>query len=408
MLLLNARPVTRIRLFKISPECVTCHEKDFLSTTSPNHQAINISTSCVECHTTQPGWRPAEFKQHDAQYFPIYSGAHNGAWDNCVDCHKDQSNYSIFTCITCHSNPETDNKHNSVLGYSYSSTACLACHPNGKADGTFNHNLTNFPLTGAHTTVECLSCHANGFTGTPTQCVACHTTDYNQSINPNHVNLGLSTDCVSCHTTAPNWTPAAFPNHNDFYVLNGAHAKIANECASCHQGEYNNTPTTCVGCHLQDYNQTDAPSHTALHFSMECASCHTENSWSPVTFDHNATNFPLTGAHATVECLSCHANGYAGTPTECQSCHTTDFNQTLNPKHQALGFSMDCATCHTTQPGWKPATLVNHNDYYVLSERMQSSRHNVQAVIMEIITTHPIPAPDAIFRTIIKPRIHPT
>ncbi len=352
---------------KTSPECITCHEANYLATTSPNHQAINISTSCVECHTTQPGWRPAEFKQHDALYFPIYSGAHNGVWDNCVDCHKDQSNYSVFTCITCHGNPETDNKHDSVLGYSYSSTACLACHPNGRADGTFNHNLTNFPLTGAHTTVECLSCHANGFTGTPTQCVACHTKDFNQSVNPNHINLGLSTDCISCHTTAPNWTPAAFPNHNDFYVLNGAHAKIANDCAACHQGEYSNTPTTCVGCHLQDYNQTDAPSHTALHFSMECASCHTEDSWSPVTFDHNATNFPLTGAHTTVECLSCHANGYAGTPTECQSCHTTDFNQTLNPKHQALGFSTDCATCHTTEPGWKPATLINHNDYYVLS-----------------------------------------
>ncbi|MEP6795247.1 MAG: hypothetical protein ABJB16_13035 [Saprospiraceae bacterium] len=499
----------------LSPECVTCHEADYLSTTSPNHQAINLSTSCTECHTTQLGWKPAEFKEHDVQYFPVYSGAHNGVWDKCVDCHKDPGNYSTFTCITCHRDPETSNIHGGVQGYSYNSTACLVCHPNGQADGLLNHDNTNFPLTGAHTSVECLSCHANGFAGTPTQCVACHTTDFNQSTNPNHTHLGLSTDCVICHTTAPNWTPAAFPNHNDYYVLSGAHATIANQCATCHQGNYNNTPSTCAGCHLQDYNQSTNPSHSTLHLSTDCATCHSENIWSPSSFnhdnvyvlhgahtvianqcaschqngvdntpttcvgchlqdfnqttdpshavlqfstdcvtchsenawapatfdhdekyfpiysgkhkgvwnqcvdchttpgnyveytcvtchanpetnnkhngisgyvynstaclachpngdalggfDHNTTSFPLTGAHTTVNCLQCHSNGYAGTPTECVACHNVDFNQSTNPNHAALGLSTNCVTCHTTAPGWNPATFNNHNDFYVLS-----------------------------------------
>ena len=77
---------------KISSECLSCHEADFKGTTNPNHQVANFSTSCTECHTTQPDWQPAQFKQHDAQYFPIYSGAHKGEWDKCVDCHTDQSN----------------------------------------------------------------------------------------------------------------------------------------------------------------------------------------------------------------------------------------------------------------------------------------------------------------------------
>jgi hypothetical protein len=427
---------------KISPECITCHETDYLATTNPNHQIANITTSCAECHTTQPGWKPAEFEQHDAQYFPIYSGSHEGEWAQCIDCHTDQSNYAVFTCITCHQNPETNEEHDGVQGYTYSNTACLACHPNGEADGAFDHDNTNFPLTGFHTTVDCNSCHANGYTGTPTACFACHEVDFNESTNPNHNTLGLSTDCVSCHTTAPDWNPALFANHNDYYVLNGAHAIIANQCATCHNGDYNNTPSTCIGCHLQDYNQTTEPSHVALQFSTECTMCHSEDAWVPATFDHdeayfpiysgshegewsnctdchttpgnfgeftcitchanpetnehhdgvpgyiynsqacfachpngegeggfdhNATNFPLTGAHTTVECLNCHANGFEGTPTECQACHTPDFNQTTNPNHPGLGFSMDCASCHTTEPGWSPATLVNHNDYYVLS-----------------------------------------
>jgi hypothetical protein len=427
---------------KISPECITCHEQDYLATTNPNHQVAGISTNCVECHTTQPDWKPADFREHDNLYFPIYSGAHKGTWDQCLACHTDPNNYTSFTCISCHANPDTDNEHSGVFGYSYNSTACLACHPNGEKEGSFNHDNTNFALTGAHTMVECLQCHSNGFTGTPTACFACHEPDFNQSTNPNHSSLGLSTDCVSCHTTDPEWNPASFDNHNEFYVLNGAHAIIANQCASCHNGDYNNTPSTCVGCHQEDYNQTTTPSHTALSFSTECSMCHNENAWVPSSFDHDGqyfpiysgshqgewadcidchttpgnfalftcvtchanpetteehtgvagylynsnaclachpngeadgafdhstTNFPLTGAHQTVDCFLCHVSGFEGTPTDCQSCHTPDFNQASNPNHNALGFSIDCATCHTTAPGWNPASLDNHNDYYVLS-----------------------------------------
>ncbi|MEP6793455.1 MAG: hypothetical protein ABJB16_03950, partial [Saprospiraceae bacterium] len=428
---------------KISPECITCHEADFKGTTSPNHQLANFSTACAECHTTKPGWKPADFREHDSQYFPIYSGAHNGQWDKCVDCHTDPGSFTAFTCITCHKNPETNNKHGGISGYSYNNTACLACHPDGKADGAFDHNNTNFPLTGAHTTLECLKCHANGFAGTPTECVACHSTDFQLTTNPNHTDIGLATDCATCHTTTPGWAPAKFPNHNDFYVLAGAHSTIANQCASCHQGNYNNTPNTCAGCHLQDYNQTTDPSHTALQFSTDCATCHSESAWTPATFDHdnqyfpiyggkhegvwdkcvdchtnpsnyseytcvtchanpetdnhhsgvsgysynsavclachpngenngsfdhNGTNFPLTGAHNTVECVRCHANGFAGTPTECISCHSTDFNQSVNPNHTSLGLSTECTTCHTTAPGWSPANFPNHNDFFVLTD----------------------------------------
>ncbi|HJW31052.1 MAG TPA: hypothetical protein VJ508_17620, partial [Saprospiraceae bacterium] len=344
---------------KISPECITCHETDYMSTAVPNHQSIGIGTDCITCHTTDPGWKPARYQQHDAQFFPIYHGTHSEAWSECTDCHTNPANFAEFTCVTCHSNPGTDNAHTNVLGYSYHSPACLACHPTGEKNDVFDHNNTNFALTGAHTTVECLSCHTNGFAGTPTDCNACHAKDFDQSLNPNHGQLGLTRDCASCHTTDPNWNPAKFDIHDQFYVLEGAHAKIKNDCNACHNGDYNNTPTTCVGCHQQDYDQSSNPSHTAGHFPTDCALCHNQASWAPTTFDHNTTSFPLLGAHATVNCQACHANGYQGTPTDCVACHQKDYDQSTNPPHAASQFPTDCKLCHT-ETAWAPATF-DHN-----------------------------------------------
>ncbi|MBK7407778.1 MAG: hypothetical protein IPJ40_06675 [Saprospirales bacterium] len=345
--------------------CVGCHLTDFNQTTDPDHQALQFSTDCATCHS-ESTWVPSTF-DHDGQYFPIFSGKHNGEWDQCSDCHTNPADYSIFTCITCHTNPQTNNQHDGVNGYSYNSPACLACHPTGSSDNIFDHNTTGFQLTGGHTSADCLECHDAGFQNTPSECVACHNPEFAQTANPNHNALGLSTDCASCHTTEPGWNPALFADHNSYYALNGAHAIIANECASCHNGDYNNTPNTCAGCHTDNYNQTTNPDHQAAQFPTDCASCHSENAWVPSTFDHNNTNFPLTGAHTSVDCIDCHTAGYQDTPTDCASCHTTNFDQTTNPDHNALGLSTDCAMCHTTAPDWMPAEFPVHNDYYPLN-----------------------------------------
>ncbi len=350
-------------------DCFACHQPDFQATISPDHEVANFTTDCAQCHTTDPDWVPALYLAHDGQYFPIYSGAHEGEWSECVDCHTNPSNYAEFTCISCHANPETDNVHNGVSGYVYENTACLACHPTGSSDGSFDHNATDFPLTGAHLTTDCIECHANGYQGTPTACEACHALDFQQTTNPNHTVLALPMDCAQCHTTDPGWTPATFDIHNDFYVLNGAHAQIANDCASCHNGDYNNTPNTCMGCHTADFNQTTDPNHSTNQFPTDCETCHSETAWVPSTFDHNAI-YPFTGAHVAVadDCVACHVGGnYSNTPNECAGCHTPDFNQSQNPSHTALNLPTDCAMCHTTDPDWSPAQFPIHDDFYVLN-----------------------------------------
>ena len=426
---------------KIPAECVTCHQPDYNSAVNPNHKALNFSTECNECHSLNPGWKPAEYRDHDSRSFPIYSGEHSGEWESCSDCHKNPANYGEFTCTDCHEHNKSDmdDEHGGVSGYEYNSLACFACHPTGSGEGSFDHNKSGFPLTGAHTTTSCTDCHTSGYTGTSNVCASCHTNSYNQTVNPNHIAAGISNDCAGCHTTNPGWKPATYPAHSN---LEGAHVPIANDCAACHNGNYSTLPKLCNDCHSDDYTQANNPSHTAAQFPVTCAECHTQSAWTPATFNHDGqyfpiysgkhngewdncsdchTNpadykvytctsschpkpemdsehqgvggylynspaclechpqgdaegafnhnisFPLTGGHENADCASCHANGYTNTPNTCISCHTPDFNQSANPNHTTLGISNDCAACHTTNPGWSPATFSTHNNYYVLA-----------------------------------------
>jgi hypothetical protein len=116
----------------VSPECVSCHQNDFNQTTNPNHQVLGFPTDCKLCHTTDIGWSPATFNDHDGLYFPIYSGKHQGTWSSCTECHTNSSNFSIFNCLGCHNDSgDLAGEHQDVSGYQYNSNACYTCHPDG-------------------------------------------------------------------------------------------------------------------------------------------------------------------------------------------------------------------------------------------------------------------------------------
>ncbi|MEI6455777.1 MAG: hypothetical protein WCO93_05770, partial [bacterium] len=238
----------------------------------------------------------------------------------------------------------------------------------GWKPATFAIHNNYYQLTGAHTTTDCNSCHPGGnYNNTPNACVGCHQTNYDQTTNPNHATLAFPATCQDCHTTNPGWKPATFALHNNYYPLTGAHTSIG--CNDCHPGgNYNNTPNTCVGCHQTNYNQSANPPHASLSFPTTCQDCHTTNpGWKPATFAIHNNYYPLTGAHTSVECNSCHAGGnYTNTPNACVGCHQTDYNQSANPPHVSLNFPTTCQDCHTTNPGWKPATFAIHDNYYVL------------------------------------------
>jgi LEA14-like dessication related protein len=346
--------------------CNGCHNADFTTATNPNHVTLNLSTDCISCHTTAPGWQPAQFAIHN-NFYPL-TGAH--ATVSCNECHIG-GNYTNTpnTCNGCHNADFTTATNPNHVALNLS-TDCISCHTTapGWAPASFANHNSIYPLTGAHTAVNCNECHINGnYSTTPTTCNGCHSSDYTTATNPNHVSLGLSTDCVSCHTTAPGWTPASFAIHNTIYPLTGAHVGV--NCNECHvNGNYSTTPTTCNGCHSSDYTSAANPNHVALNLSTDCVSCHTTApGWAPATFTVHNQYWQLTGAHTTVNCSECHIGGnYNNTPTDCNGCHNPDFNATTNPDHQVLNIPTTCVDCHTTNPGWTPATFAIHNNYFPL------------------------------------------
>lgn len=346
---------------QLSPDCFGCHSDDYAGTSTPNHTTMGFGTNCASCHNIN-GWQPATF-DHDGPYFPIYSGEHEGEWNSCSDCHTNPSNYAVFSCTGCHGKNETDGEHDDVGGYSYNSEACLHCHPDGSSQAAFNHNNSGFPLTGGHVNAPCLECHANGYAGTTKVCENCHMPDFNGSLNPNHQAINIPATCATCHTTAPGWAPATFPIHNNYYVITGAHTAIANNCAQCHNGNYINTPNTCIGCHQQDYNQATDPNHAGWNFSTVCLNCHTQNSWSPSTFNHDQQYFRIySGQHQGEwnSCSDCHVNSSNIAVFSCIDCHEHNQND-MDDEHSGVsGYSWNsnaCLNCHhwvePKQPGGK-------------------------------------------------------
>jgi hypothetical protein len=114
-------------------DCHACHAADYGGTSDPAHAAAGFPTTCATCHTTA-GWDGARMPDHDAAYFPIYSGRHQGRWTRCTDCHAQPSSFSVFSCLSCHGPVETASHHGGVAGYAYDSNLCLQCHPRGQAD----------------------------------------------------------------------------------------------------------------------------------------------------------------------------------------------------------------------------------------------------------------------------------
>lgn len=114
------------------PACITCHMDDYQNA-QPDHVAAGFPEDCTNCHGYN-NW-DAQAINHDAEFFPIYSGRHRGEWNTCADCHVSPTTFATFECIFCHEHrqSEADAEHNDVNGYNYDSQSCFSCHPDGRS-----------------------------------------------------------------------------------------------------------------------------------------------------------------------------------------------------------------------------------------------------------------------------------
>ncbi len=367
-----------------------CHLTTWQQTNNPVHStsgAAFAAANCATCHTTTD-WDAASF-DHSVTGFTL-TGTHMSPTPTpCASCHVN-NNYTRNSadCYGCHQAAflSTTTIGGSVpnhvaAGFPTTAAQCASCHPiTTWSAGIFNHATTGFPLTNSHATVACNLCHVNGnysLNIAPTACgtSGCHLTDWQNTNAPPHSAAGATfaaANCATCHTTV-SWTTATFDHSTTGFALTGMHVSpTPTPCAACHvSNNYSLNSTACYGCHLAAWQSTTTlggtvPNHIAAGFPTDCSICHSTANWTTSTFNHSATTFPLTGAHATVACALCHVNGnYSGTlPTDCYSCHTTDWQSTATlggsvPNHIASGYPTTCASCHTTA-SWLGATF-NHN-----------------------------------------------
>ena len=182
--------------------------------------------------------------------------------------------------------------------------------------------------------------------------------------NPHGPNIG---ECSLCHK-ADSWVPAYISpkfDHSRFgFPLDGAHAKTP--CRGCHTSlnfSEAKPSTDCVSCH-SDVHQGE--------LGAACGRCHSPRSFidrSRMARAHQATRFPLVGSHLVADCEACHLPApqghltYVNVSTECQACHLAAYQATTSPNHLTVGFSTDCAQCHTPI-AWRVARFTQHDIFY--------------------------------------------
>ena len=342
-------------------ECEACHWER----RQDDRYQLRLGMHCGDCHTPY-SWKnvsPNKWNHITATGYPL-EGVHRTL--DCIECHGEEGfDSSRIACLDCHDQDykEARNPDHQAAGFP---PHCQLCHfkQNTWDGAVYLHD--RFILSGEHKLADCSDCHNSGqYLGLPTECVSCHLDDYNDAEDPAHQALNFPTDCVACHgSSASTWEGANY-THTAFPLV-GQH-KVA-QCSDCHpDGRYAGTSADCVSCHQDDYNNAEDPDHQALNFPTDCVVCHgsSASTWEGASFSHSS--FPLVGQHQVAQCSDCHPNGiYAGTPLACVSCHLDDYNNTVDPNHQALNFSTVCDTCHGTSfVSWQAVTF-DHSAYWPL------------------------------------------
>ena len=191
-------------------------------------------------------------------------------------------------------------------------------------------------LIPGHKTLEgdCFACHAPLTGASAARCISCHqpvnigrlTTQGVLIAKPAtattfHQDL-ISQDCVACHSDHAGVKRFARQKKFDHTLLKQG---TRDQCQACHK-----------------------PPVDALHKQItgNCLQCHTQQMWTPATFDHNQY-FVLDKDHNT-SCVTCHIrNDYSR--FTCYGCHehTPD---NIRRKHIKEGIAKydNCVECHTS------------------------------------------------------------
>ena len=386
--------------------CVACHrEIGWLLDQRRGLHAREGRAKCASCHPDHAGtgfaliaWNADSLSRFDHRRAGwALDGAHRTA--RCDACHAAEFRRGEVAarapkpgaghwtgletaCVSCHADV-----HRGAV-----QPACQSCHAVDRwvpAPG-FDHDSTDYPLTGRHRNVTCESCHAARAGALrpgasridpafrplrAAECSGCHA--------DTHAGR-LGGACAQCHVTTGfvDRKPGGFDHSKTRYPLRGRHAAV--RCDACHAGTVGGKRpafATCAACHADPH----AGTATLAGKPADCAGCHDERAFRPATFTadrHRNTKYPLDGRHATVPCNGCHTKGASSTlgtagvqlrpaSARCGSCHAD--------AHQGQVGSVsggECSVCHLVQ-SWTVSSFpaARHAEFeFALDGRHASAR----------------------------------
>lgn len=317
---------------------------------SPHGEKFNAD--CSICHSPS-NWEmvPNSAFEHDTTGFAL-TGQHTDT--ECRQCHVALDFSKAGTeCVSCH----TD-MHNNTVGQQ-----CDYCHNTGSwivQDISKIHNMSRFPLTGAHNVTDCYLCHPSAslfrFEPLGVQCYDCHRQDYLATTMPNHTEVGYSTQCDDCHSLhATEWLATGF--EHGFFPLIGGHANV--DCFSCHGDEpYGKIEADCYYCHETAYETTTSPNHRALGFGTNCNECHSLSpGWSPARYtSHDRESFPIySGTHSGEwdACTDCHKQPSNYANFTCIDCHHHNKSDTDRKHKGRRNYVYESSACYDCHPRGK-------------------------------------------------------
>ena len=308
-------------------DCISCH--------TDKHEG-KYGLDCAQCHNESSflSLNNMDFFDHNITDYPL-EGKHVGV--SCTECHVDRFSTPIdFTeCKNCH-----QDYHNGEFIKNNNSPDCAECHSlNFGFDYSLytveKHQVSEFPLEGAHQATPCYACHISEdderwtFANLGEDCKDCHINIHEGYISEKYY---PENDCAACHQSEA-WDRIQFDHSLTKWPLEGKHDTVS--CKECHfeinenkdikSQNFINLDTSCVSCHENIHGDAFAENGVT-----DCNRCHVTESWFPEKFDHNNTAFRLEGAHAEVSCSSCHeidlGNGqkeirYKLNKLRCVDCH---------------------------------------------------------------------------------------
>ncbi len=344
-------------------KCLECHTEiqSKLDKRAGFHYSKEVKgKDCATCHSEHHG-RKFDMVRFDEDNFEHnltgynLTGAHQKI--DCRDCHKPdfiddrdlkKRNDTFLgleqACINCH-----EDYHQKTLD-----NDCAKCHSTEAFSPAekFDHNKTDFALTGKHSDVDCIGCHKmetrsgkefQHFADVPSSnCNSCH-----DDVHDNN----LGTDCKQCHTDR-SFTSSSrlqrFKHHRTNFPLKGKHKQV--DCFSCHAE--NASPPTLFQDNLGIPTENCVACHEDVHegnLGTNCIECHSEESFRIAldldNFNHSLTGFELEGKHEIVDCRKCHISESFTDPlphSTCAECHT-DYHE---GEFANVNNTPDCAECH--------------------------------------------------------------